>query len=147
MIAFVRGCTASFCGIEKVRKSRIDPTRALTRWSRYKTRYQSLKNGFLNYFQSCLLRPSIPTFSWAQGTQLTAMETLALPSLPLEILLDIQSYLSYASRIALRLTCRELHCKIDNPNRRVNDAHTGRTNSSLFSSLVRLRHCAFGVAV
>ncbi|KAF2844090.1 hypothetical protein T440DRAFT_473671 [Plenodomus tracheiphilus IPT5] len=53
------------------------------------------------------------------------METLALQNMPPEILLDIQSNLSYASRIALRLTCRELHLKIDDPDRHANDNHTG----------------------
>jgi hypothetical protein len=48
----------------------------------------------------------------------------SLSKLPVEILLEIQSNLSYGSRIALRRTCHELYNKVDDPNRRVNGAQS-----------------------
>ena len=44
------------------------------------------------------------------------MAALSLPGMPAEILGEIQSYLSYAPQIALRLACNELYHKLDNPN-------------------------------
>lgn len=45
----------------------------------------------------------------------TAMGTPSLPDMPPEFLLDVQSRLTYGSRVALRLACHELHRKIDDP--------------------------------
>lgn len=56
------------------------------------------------------------------------MTTSLLPSLPVELLLEIQANLSYGSRVALRSTCRELYHKIDDPGRRTNGAPTRHTN-------------------
>ena len=42
-----------------------------------------------------------------------------LTGLPAEILLAIQSYLSYGPHLALRLTCRDLYAKIEDPNRNI----------------------------
>ena len=57
-----------------------------------------------------------------------AMTASLLPSLPVELLLEIQANLSYGSRIALLSTCRELYHKIHDPGRRTNGAQTSHTN-------------------
>ena len=56
------------------------------------------------------------------------MTTSSLPSLPVELLLEIQFNLSYGSCLALQSTCRELYHKIDDPGRRTNVAQTSHTN-------------------
>jgi hypothetical protein len=48
------------------------------------------------------------------------MAATSLPDLPTEILLEVQTFLSYGSRIALRLTCRDLYAKVDDPNQTTN---------------------------
>lgn len=45
------------------------------------------------------------------------MAANSLTGLPAEILLETQRCLSYGSRLALRLTCRDLYAKIEDPNR------------------------------
>ena len=44
------------------------------------------------------------------------MTTTSLPDLPAETLLDISGYLSYGSHVALRLTCRMLFAKVEDPS-------------------------------
>jgi hypothetical protein len=45
------------------------------------------------------------------------MVATSLLDLPAEILLVTQTFLSYSSHVALRLTCRDLYAKVDDPNR------------------------------
>jgi hypothetical protein len=45
------------------------------------------------------------------------MAVPTLSGLPTEVLLDVQASLSYASQLALHLTCRELYAKLIDPNR------------------------------
>jgi hypothetical protein len=44
-------------------------------------------------------------------------ENASLVTLPTELLWEIQSYLRYASAVALQLTCLELYRRLDDPNR------------------------------
>lgn len=44
--------------------------------------------------------------------------TATLPYLPIELLRQITSDLRYSSHVALSLTCRELHARVENPNLR-----------------------------
>lgn len=41
---------------------------------------------------------------------------VSLPGLPAEVLFQITNHLSYGSHLALFLTCRSLHAKLEDPN-------------------------------
>ena len=58
------------------------------------------------------------------------MAAPSLPGLPAEILLEIQSSLSYGSRLALRLACRDIYFKVDDPNRSMSKNVSGSSASS-----------------
>ncbi|KAH8797254.1 hypothetical protein F5884DRAFT_687977 [Xylogone sp. PMI_703] len=45
------------------------------------------------------------------------MTAVALPDLPAELIHEISNYMSYGSRLALQLSCRELFAKTNRPNR------------------------------
>ncbi|KAA8623484.1 hypothetical protein TUN199_06131 [Pyrenophora tritici-repentis] len=52
------------------------------------------------------------------------MVTISLPDLPPELLAEVKTNLSYGSCVALRLTCRELYHKIDDPNQHTRGTHS-----------------------
>jgi len=52
------------------------------------------------------------------------MVTISLPDLPPELLAEVKTNLSYGSCVALRLTCRELYHKVDDPNQHTRGTHS-----------------------
>lgn len=63
------------------------------------------------------------------------MEDATLPGLPADILLCIQDYLSYASRVALRCSCPELRAKVKDPNETTGKESSATARSSQPSAL------------
>jgi len=60
------------------------------------------------------------------------MTTTPLAGLPTEIVREISSYLSYGSHLALLLTCRELHAKLEDLNQPSNPLPSG-ANDKVYS--------------